>query len=190
MSGVDADQVDISNPDLKSSFKELTDEKSATNWVAFTFNGDNSALELLERGEGGWAELKKKMVMNWASRIIFGGFIVYGYDHRSSAVSSKRQKLVVFTYVGNSVPELQRAKTSFQKNKLLSALFPASHLTLEIQGRNVNDYNELSIAKQLYNAGAAHKPTHYSFTGADNKEVSVEQFAGKEDQDSDDEFRD
>ena len=50
------------------------------------------------------------------------------------------------------VPELQRAKTSFQKGKLLPALFPSTHVTLEIQGKHINDYNELSVAKRIHEA--------------------------------------
>lgn len=179
----EADKIDFSNPDLKSLFKELCDEKSSLTWVAYGFSGENSlALEVVDKGDDGFAELKKKMSNEWNRKILFGCFKVIALDHRGTT-TSKRVKLVSYSFIGTNVEELLRARTSFQKGKVLPALFPATHLSLEINQRDVGDITENSIAKQLHSATAAHKPTHYLFLGKNAKQLDIEQIIKKDESD-------
>jgi len=144
-------------------------------------------LELIETSQGGFHDLKKKL-KTISSRVLFGSFRVLALDHRNEAVTSKRTKLVSFSYVGAATPELYRAQSSFQKNAVNNSLFKGIHLALEINAKDLeSSFTQLNIGKRLHDATAAHKPTHYFFFDKDGKELSVEEiYKGKDD--SDDEF--
>ena len=123
-----------------------------------------------------------------SSRVLFGSFIVSALDHRNASVTSKRAKVVSFSYVGAATPEVSRAKSSFQKSAVQSQLFKGSHLTLEVNAKDLDStFTEKVIARRLHDATAAHKPTHYHFQDAGGAELSVDDIC-KADEGSDDEF--
>ena len=110
-------------------------------------------------------------------------------DHRNNSITSKRLKLISFSYTPVSINELIRAQSGFQKNEIFNILFKGSHLTLDLYQSDLDStFNELIIAKRLHTGTAAHKPTHYQFGDANGKELSVEEFDKKDD--SDEEFDD
>ena len=123
-----------------------------------------------------------------SARVLFGAFAVAALDHRNASVTSKRTKLVSFSYTGAAVPELHRAHSSFQKSAVNQQLLTGCHLNIEANAKDLDStFNELAIARRLHDATAAHKPTHYSFFDAAGKELSVEDIMTGDD-DSDDEF--
>ena len=119
--------------------------------------------------------------------MLFGVFAVQAVDHRNASVTSRRAKLVSFSYVGAATPELSRAQSAFQKSAVNAALFTGAHLNLELSAKDLDSsFTEKGVAKRLHDSTAAHKPTHYAF-GHGGVEVSVEDIA-KGDDDSDNEF--
>jgi hypothetical protein len=190
MSGENQNSVDLSDENLGLAVKELLDDKNSMNWVVFGFNDTTfTKLEVIQVGENGFTELKKKMKMDWAPRILFGAFIVSALDHRGATVTSRRSKLVAFSFVGTAVPEYQRAQTSFLKSQIIQKLFRSPHLTMEMAGRDLDAlFTEKAVALKLNDATAAHKPTHYAFGGG-GKEISVDELKGQKEE-SDDEFED
>ena len=120
--------------------------------------------------------------------MLFGAFVVSALDHRSASTTSRRSKIVAFSYTGAATPELARAQSSFQKTAVNSALFTGAHLYLEVNAKDLDStFNEKAIARRLHDATAAHKPTHYHFMDKGAAELSVEEFT-KADDDSDDDF--
>ena len=120
--------------------------------------------------------------------MLFGAFAVAALDHRNASVTSKRTKLVSFSYTGAAVPELSRAQSSFQKSAVNQQLLTGCHLNVEVNAKDLDStFNEVWVAKRLHDGTAAHKPTHYSFFDAAGKQLSVEEIM-KGDDDEDDEF--
>lgn len=107
----------MSDPQLAASWKDLTDDKSPTNWIIYGFAPQSEKLQVVEVGSSGLSGLKTKLKAN-NSRVLFGALQISALDKRASIVS-KRPKFVAFSYVGSSCTEMQRANSSFQKNKVM-----------------------------------------------------------------------
>ena len=119
--------------------------------------------------------------------IVLGEMVVFGCDDHA-----KREKLLQFSVIGNSVPEYARvificappffnyvvcrmrtikydfftsskAAFNFSKQKLRD-MFKAVHVTMDLrQDQLATLFSEQELAMKLLNAGAAHKPTYYDF---------------------------
>jgi len=123
-----------------------------------------------------------------SARVLFGAFAVAALDHRNASVTSKRTKLVSFSYTGAATPELLRAQSSFQKSAVTGQLLTGCHLNVEVSAKDLDStFSEVVVARRLHDGTAAHKPTHYSFFDAAGKELSVDDIM-KGDEDSDEEF--
>jgi hypothetical protein len=73
---------------------------------------------------------------------------------------SKRPKFIWFTFIGQNVPGLKKAKVSVQKPDL-ARFFNSAQMTIEID--RADDLTKEDIAKRLLSSGGAHMPTHYEF---------------------------
>jgi hypothetical protein len=116
-------------------------------------------------GSGGVEELKGKLD---PSKVQFGAFQVFGVDQQQ-ALSSKRSKIIWFTWVGKSVGVLVKAKVSVQKPEV-ATLFAGAALALEIS--DADDLEPKALAAALLRSGGAHKPTHYDFGGGVKYDLS------------------
>lgn len=78
---------------------------------------NSEVLEVVETGTSGMKGLKSRLKQN-SARVLFGALSIDALDKRGSVVS-KRPKFVAFSYVGSGCTELQRANSSFMKNKVM-----------------------------------------------------------------------
>lgn len=208
------ENIDMSDPRLQEAWKDLTNEKTQTNWCGCTGTphthemhtrdasctetitqrvanksacsvvclslrvlnplsdcvgvvlcrilvglvAGSEKLEVVSTGTNGLAGLKSQL-KSINSRVLFGALHISALDKRASIVS-KRPKFVAFSYVGSSCTELQRANSSFTKNKVMQ-LFSSAHLTVDISGKDVEDFLQPKyLGQRLHLSTAAHKPTH------------------------------
>lgn len=122
--------------------------------------------------------------------MFFGAFAVQALDRRNDTVTSKRLKLISFSFTPNGVPELVKAQSTFQKNAVNNSLFRGTHVSLDLNVRDLDStFTEKALAKRLHSATAAHKPTHYNFYDPNAKDLSVQEFEDAKD-DSDEDFDD
>jgi len=142
----------------EGSYKSVADLKSETNWA--TYELDSKTLKNTGSGSGGLEELKKQLD---DSKVIFGCFQVFGVDQQEN-LSSKRSKLVWFTWVGSKVGVLAKARVSVQRPEI-ATVFPGAALALELS--NVDEMNSKAISTALLKSGGAHKPTYYDFGGGE-----------------------
>jgi hypothetical protein len=120
------ENIDMSDPKLAEAWKDLTNEKTATNFIIVGFVDKNTEkLEIVEVGTTGLKGLRTKLKAD-NSRVLFGALNVLALDKRGST-TSKRPKFVAFSYVGSSATEMQRANSSFQKNKVMQLFSVSQH---------------------------------------------------------------
>jgi hypothetical protein len=111
------ESIDASDPKLAEAWKDCTNDKSPTNWILFGFKPNTEILEVVETGTTGLAGLRTKLKA-LSDRVLFGAVSIAALDKRAS-VTSKRPKFVAFSYVGGGCTEMQRANSSFQKNRVM-----------------------------------------------------------------------
>jgi len=174
--------VDLSDPKLAEAWKDVTNDKTQTNWVIVGLPANSEKVEVVASGTTGLKGLKTQLKSNTA-RVLFGALRIDALDKRA-AIVSRRPKFVAFAYVGSSCTELQRANSSFIKNKVMQ-VFNSAHLTIDISGKEVDEMlSEKVLTKRLHSSTAAHKPTHYNF-GDSTTDFSVEEIEAQEESDSD-----
>lgn len=110
------ENIDMSDPKLVEAWKDLTNEKSPTNWILVGFIDKNTEkLEVVEVGTSGLKGLRAKLKAD-NSRVYFGALGVSALDKRGSMVS-KRPKFIAFSMVGSGCTEMQRANRSDTKRR-------------------------------------------------------------------------
>lgn len=158
--------VDLSNPALEESWKNLTRHESPINWILFSFDSPNSnKLQVSGTGSGGIEELKKSLD---ESQVQFGAFRVVGVDNRETTVS-RRPKFIWFAYVGSKVGVMKKARVSVMKPDV-SRFFNSSSLSLEIT--SLDELTMVDVGKRLLASGGAHKPTYYEFSETDHVQIA------------------
>jgi len=184
-------EVDVSDESLGVAWKDVTNDKTPTNWCAFGFTDSEKSTKLVcvGTGGGGYTELKGKL-LSWSSRVVFGAFRVHCTDRIVDNSGTVRPKYVFFTNIGSSVKEYDRAAVNFQKGKV-SRFFGSTQLTLDMRGNEVETmYTPKHIADLMDKNCAAHKPSHYAF--GDGTEIAVRgpgsAAAAEEDDDGDEDF--
>jgi len=147
--------LNISDPALAQAYKDVSEVKSPLNWLLFSVEGKD--LKLAGTGSGGYNELISKFE---SSKVHFGILKVVGKDVRKN-VESLRNKIVFFTYIGDGVGALAKARVSIMRpdvDKIITSYACRFDLTGELQGFSKN-----GIAKEMLKCGGAHTPTHYVF---------------------------
>jgi hypothetical protein len=142
--------VDLSNPELESSWKNLTRHESSINWILFGFENNTNKLYVVASGSGGIEELKSKLD---ESQVQFAAFRVVGVDNRETTVS-RRPKFIYISYVGPKVGVLKKARVSVMKPDL-ARFFQSSALNLEIS--DASELTKYDVSKRLLASGGAHK---------------------------------
>jgi hypothetical protein len=149
----------------EGAYKGVADLKSETNWA--TFELDGKTLKSTGSGSGGIEELAKQLE---EGKVQFGCFQVFGVDQQEN-LSSKRSKLIWFTWVGPKVSVLVKARVSVQKPEV-AAVFPGAALALELT--QTSELDPKAISKALLRSGGAHKPTYYDFGGGSTYKLDSE----------------
>jgi len=162
--------LDLSDSALVNSWKDLGDQKSATNWVLWLLDG--KTLSVKATGTGGLPELRSQLEQS-ADQVLFGGIKVYGIDSRGST-ESRRTKLIALTWIGGSVSVLKKAKVSVQRNEVQSI---TKGMACSLDTSDVNDLTSTNVAALLLKAGAAHKPTQYDFGGGETFDIQLNEYS-------------
>jgi len=157
--------VDASDPALAESWKNMSEQKSENNWCLFVLK--DKVLSVAGQGSGGYTEL---CALFDQSHIMFGCLKVIGKDNRKT-LEAHRPKYVFFTFIGDSVSVLQRAKVSVQRG-FAEKIFNGYSTRLDISG-DLSNFTREIIAKELLKCGGAHMPTHYVFGPSDELEVEA-----------------
>jgi len=157
--------IDASDPALPQAWKEMSDQKSENNWCLFKL--ENKVLRLAGQGSGGYNELLTHFDQNF---VMFGALKVIGKDNRQT-LEAFRPKYVFFTYIGDKVSVLQRAKVSVQRGAA-EKIFNGYSTRLDVNG-NLANFTRLEICKELLKCGGAHTPSHYIFGPGDEVEVKT-----------------
>jgi len=145
--------------DLAGEWRDVSDEKTAKNWVLYTL--ENKKLSLTATGNGGLTELVSKFQAN---QIQFGGLQVFSVDEGPN-VSSKRVRMVRIDFVGANVSPMKRAG-------LLQALEPVNATcagaAVTIQATQQAELSHNLVAKALIKGD---NPTYFDF--GDGERVNV-----------------
>ena len=156
--------IDASDPALAQAWKDMSDQKSENNWCLFVLKG--KVLSLAGQGSGGYNELITQFDQNY---VMFGALKVIGKDDRQT-LEALRPKYVFFTFIGDKVTVLQRAKVSVQRGAP-EKIFNGYSTRLDVNG-NLHNFTREEISKELLKCGGAHTPSHYVFGPGDEIEVS------------------
>jgi len=157
--------LDVSDPSIASAWKDMSDQKSTNNFLLTQV--DNGVVTLAASGQGGFDELVQNFKQD---KVMFGVLKVLGKDVRKS-VESIRPKFIFFSFIGENVPVLQRARVSVQRPDV-EKIFNGYSVRMDISGGNLSTFTKDEIAKELLRCGGAHAPTHYVFGPNDELEVN------------------
>lgn len=146
--------VNTSDPAIRESFKELTAAECKINWMMCKLDGKN--VTLCGSGNGGLEEIRSYLS---SDEVMWGVLKVDALDVKKN-VTSKRIKLIYFTYIGADVPVMKKAKVSLISNDV-SKLFPGVSINMNVS--DPSDLDKDNIAKELLKVGGAHKPTMFRF---------------------------
>jgi len=156
--------IDASDPALAEAWKAMSDQKSENNYCLFVLK--DKVLSVSAQGTGGYNELINAFDQGY---VMFGCIKVIGKDVRKT-LEAHRPKFVFFTYIGDNVSVLQRAKVSVQR-QAPEKIFNGYATRLDVNGDLANFTREI-IAAELLKCGGAHMPTHYVFGPEDELEVA------------------
>jgi len=156
--------IDASDPSLAEAWKSMSDQKSENNYCLFVLK--EKVLSVAAQGTGGYTELCQGFDQNY---VMFGCLKVIGKDVRKT-LEAHRPKYVFFTFIGDNVSVLQKAKVSVQRGAA-EKIFNGYSTRLDVNGDLANFTREV-LAKELLKCGGAHMPTHYVFGPSDELEVS------------------
>jgi len=158
--------LDTSDPNIATAWKDMSEQKSEANWL-LTQCTKEGVVTLAGKGVGGFDELVGAFNQD---HVMFGVLKVLGKDVRKS-VESIRPKFVFFTFIGDKVPVLQRARVSVQRPDI-EKVFNGYAVRMDISGGNMSTFSKAEISKELLRCGGAHAPTHYVFGPNDEMEVN------------------
>lgn len=157
--------IDATDPALADSWRAISDQKSENNWTLFILR--DKVLSVAGTGQGGYEELVTNFDQGF---VMFGALKVIGKDVRKT-LEAHRPKYVFFTFIGDQVSVLQRAKVSVQRGAA-EKIFNGYSTRLDVSG-DLATFTRESIAKELLKCGGAHMPTHYVFGPGDELEVAT-----------------
>jgi hypothetical protein len=156
--------IDATDPALSEAWKNMSEQKSENNWCLFVLK--EKVLSVAGQGSGGYVELMQHFDQDY---VMFGALKVIGKDVRKT-LEAHRPKYVFFTFIGDKVSVLQRAKVSVQRGAA-EKIFNGYSTRLDVNGDLANFTRE-SIGKELLKCGGAHMPTQYVFGPDDELDVA------------------
>eukprot|EP00009_Paramoeba_aestuarina_P007699 CAMPEP_0201507750 /NCGR_PEP_ID=MMETSP0161_2-20130828/1321_1 /ASSEMBLY_ACC=CAM_ASM_000251 /TAXON_ID=180227 /ORGANISM="Neoparamoeba aestuarina, Strain SoJaBio B1-5/56/2" /LENGTH=170 /DNA_ID=CAMNT_0047902199 /DNA_START=67 /DNA_END=579 /DNA_ORIENTATION=+ len=151
---------------LRAAWGKVTSRNDGTYWVVFNFDASGKVLQVKGTGEDGFSGLKDALDDNEVS---FGAFLVKGIDDRGSTVS-EREKYIAFSWIGENVSVMKKARVSVQKKDVLR-IFDGCGMNIEIMDRE--SFTPQYVTKILLASGGAHKPTYYQFGPSDSDKVDL-----------------
>ena len=158
--------VDTNYDALRSAWNRVANRNDNAFWCVFNFDDTGKTLQVKDIGEDGFSGLKAKLD---DTEVAFGAFLVKGIDDRGSTVS-QRDKYVAFTWIGESVPVMKKARVSVQKKDVLN-IFDGCGMNIEIIDRE--SFTPSYVTSMLLKSGGAHKPTSYQFGPSDSDKVDL-----------------
>ena len=158
--------VETNYDSLRAAWGKVTSRNDATYWCVFGFDASGKVLEVKATGEDGFSGLKAALADN---EVAFGAFLIKGIDDRGSTVS-EREKYVAFTWIGESVGVMKKARVSVQKKDVLK-IFDGCGMNIEIIDRE--SFTPAYVTSILLKSGGAHKPTYYQFGPSDADKIDL-----------------
>ncbi|XP_029109040.1 drebrin-like a [Scleropages formosus] len=133
-------------PELTAAYREVVDEKSGTNWVLFTYEGNTNDIRLAEKGEGGLEELVEELN---------SGKVMYGFC-RVKDPNSGLPKYVLINWTGEGVKDARKGQCANHVSTIANFL-KGAHVT--VNARAEEDVEPESIMQKVAKASGA----NYSF---------------------------
>ncbi|XP_026199371.1 drebrin-like b isoform X2 [Anabas testudineus] len=133
-------------PALTAAFKEVVDEKSNTNWVLFTYEGNSNDIRLAEKGDGGLEELVEELN---------SGKVMYAFC-RVQDPNSGLPKYVLINWTGEGVNDARKGICANHVSSMANFL-KGAHVT--VNARAEEDVEPEVIMQKVAKASGA----NYSF---------------------------
>jgi len=138
--------ADVSDPAIAEAYTDVRSDKSATNWMLVSYEGDKGdKLVLTSTGEGGLKELAEAFDDAQAQ-------FAYTRVNYSSDPQSVRNKFVFITWIGPSTRVMRKAKVSVHAADVKQVL---RQYAVEVAARERGDLEEEPIVVRLRKAGGA-----------------------------------
>uniref|UniRef100_A0A6Q2YPX4 Drebrin-like b n=1 Tax=Esox lucius TaxID=8010 RepID=A0A6Q2YPX4_ESOLU len=137
---------------LTNAYKEVVDEKSNTNWVLFTYEGNTNDIRLAEKGDGGLEELVEELN---------SGKVMYAFC-RVQDPNSGLCKYVLINWTGEGVKDARKGICANHVSAMANFL-KGAHVT--INARAEEDVEPDAIMQKVAKASGA----NYSFHKESNK---------------------
>ncbi|XP_048877363.1 drebrin-like a isoform X2 [Brienomyrus brachyistius] len=137
---------------LTAAYKDVVDEKSQTNWVLFTYEGNSNDIRLAEKGEGGLEELVEELN---------SGKVMYGFC-RVQDPNSGLPKYVLINWTGEGVKDARKGQCANHVSSMAKFL-KGAHVT--INARAEEDVEPESVMQKVAKASGA----NYSFHKESNR---------------------
>ncbi|XP_026177961.1 drebrin-like b isoform X2 [Mastacembelus armatus] len=133
-------------PALTSAYKEVVDEKSNTNWVLFTYEGNSNDVRLADKGDGGLEELVEELN---------SGKVMYAFC-RVEDPNSGLPKYVLINWTGEGVNDARKGICANHVSSMANFL-KGAHVT--VNARAEEDVEPEVIMQKVAKASGA----NYSF---------------------------
>ena len=158
--------VDANYDALRAAWNKVASRNDGAYWCLFNFDASGKVLQVKATGEDGFSGLVAALD---DAEVAFGAFLVKGIDDRGSTVS-QRDKFIAFTWIGESVSVMKKARVSVQKKDVLK-IFDGCGMNIEIIDRE--SFTPNYVTSILLKSGGAHKPTYYQFGPSDADKVNL-----------------
>ena len=158
--------VDANYDALREAWNKVASRNDGAYWCLFNFDASGKVLQVKATGEDGFSGLVAALD---DGEVAFGAFLVKGIDDRGSTVS-ERDKFVAFTWIGENVSVMKKARVSVQKKDVLR-IFDGCGMNIEIMDRE--SFTPKYVTSVLLKSGGAHKPTYYQFGPSDADKIDL-----------------
>eukprot|EP00029_Vermamoeba_vermiformis_P006049 TRINITY_DN226_c0_g1_i2.p1 TRINITY_DN226_c0_g1~~TRINITY_DN226_c0_g1_i2.p1 ORF type:complete len:986 (-),score=464.10 TRINITY_DN226_c0_g1_i2:72-3029(-) len=145
---------------VKAAAEDLRAE-SATNWVAFGYEGEETVVSILSTGSG---DLKSVESYFQPEQVVF---VVLGYQQDIDGY--KTRKHIFISWVGTQVKPLIKSRSSQHKVALYNFIKPHLQLHAEIQATTPEEITEKVIAEKLTGSRLAEASDNANQTGTPSK---------------------
>ncbi|XP_005167397.1 drebrin-like b isoform X6 [Danio rerio] len=133
-------------PALTAAYNEVVGEKSETNWVLFTYEGNTNDIRLAEKGDGGLEEMVEELN---------SGKVMYGFC-RVKDPNSGLPKYVLINWTGEGVKDARKGQCANHVSSMANFL-KGAHVT--INARAEEDVEPDAVMEKVAKASGA----NYSF---------------------------
>ncbi|TRY81611.1 hypothetical protein DNTS_031007 [Danionella cerebrum] len=132
---------------LTAAYNEVVDEKSETNWVLFTYEGNSNDIRLAEKGDGGLEEMVEELN---------SGKVMYGFC-RVKDPNSGLPKYVLINWTGEGVKDARKGQCANHVSSMANFL-KGAHVT--INARAEEDVEPDAVMEKVSKASGANYNFH------------------------------